>query len=95
VGGFAVSDDLLRRLLQVYACPLPQDAKMIFFGLRGCVPAVPEDLAFAEARVLKLAPVNYQNPRCVLGQMAARGGQGRGLPRQHRADGAVCGRGGG
>ena len=41
---------------------------MVFFGLRGCLPVDPEDHSFGASRTLKLAEVNYLNPRCTLGQ---------------------------
>lgn|GEM_PF-1431161 len=47
--------------------PIPED-RMVFFGLRGCLPVDPEDHSFLASRTLKLAEVNYQNPRCTLGQ---------------------------
>ncbi|MGC2352887.1 MAG: peptidoglycan-binding domain-containing protein [Candidatus Udaeobacter sp.] len=47
--------------------PIPDD-QMVFFGLRGCLPVDPEDHSFQPSRTLKVAEVNYVNPRCTLGQ---------------------------
>jgi hypothetical protein len=46
---------------------VPEDG-MVFFGLRGCLPVDPEDQSFGDVQTLKLADVNYRNPRCTLGQ---------------------------
>ncbi len=68
VGGFEVSDALLRRLLALYASPVTKEDEMVFFGFRGCVPARPEDHSFSSFQTLKLSSLNYRNPRCVIGQ---------------------------
>jgi hypothetical protein len=64
---FELSHSLLLALCARNFFPAPGDG-MIFFGLRGCLPVDPEDHSFAESQTLKLAEVNYRNPRCTLGQ---------------------------
>ena len=68
VSGFSVDDEVLRRLLAINAFPLPENAKLVFFGFRGCLPDDPKAWSFAERRTLQIAPLNYQNPRCTIGQ---------------------------
>jgi hypothetical protein len=64
---FELSHKLLLAICSRNFFPIPED-RMVFFGLRGCLPVDPEDHEFREARRLKLADVNYRNPRCTLGQ---------------------------
>ncbi len=68
VGGFSVDGEVLRRLMVINAFPLPDEVKLVFFGFRGCLPVDPSDVSFAARRTLKVAPLNYQNPRCTIGQ---------------------------
>lgn len=64
---FELTHDLMLLLCGRNFFPVPED-RMVFFGLRGCLPVDPEDHSFRAAQTLKLAEVNYQNPRCTLGQ---------------------------
>ncbi len=62
-----ITDSLLRRLCQLSAFPI-DDSEMIFFGFRGCVPTDPNDQSWSKSRTVNGSPLNYRNPRCVLGQ---------------------------
>lgn len=62
-----ISDALLRRLCQLSAFPF-DEGEMLFFGLRGCVPINPDDQTWGRTRTVSGSPLNYRNPRCVLGQ---------------------------
>ncbi len=64
---FQLTSDLLERLCAINHFPVPAEG-MVFFGLRGCLPANPDDHAFAAGRRLLVAPVDYTMPRCTLGQ---------------------------
>ena len=58
----------LKRLCEINAFTPPADA-MIFFGLRGCLPADPMDHTFRDQQtMLDFASPNYTHPRCTLGQ---------------------------
>ena len=47
-----------------------KEDKLIFFGLRGCLPAEwpKADSSFAPNQTLKLVEINYENARCTIGQ---------------------------
>jgi hypothetical protein len=49
--------------------------KLIFFGLRGCLPVGGSNAnsSFAVSHTLKLVEINYQNPRCTIGQSDTEG----------------------
>jgi peptidoglycan hydrolase-like protein with peptidoglycan-binding domain len=64
---FEINDRLMRSLCARNFFQVPEDG-MVFFGFRGCLPADPEDFSFAKTRTLSLAEVNYENPRCTIGQ---------------------------
>jgi hypothetical protein len=69
-GEFVVSGHLLERLMAINSFPRNQGDQLIFFGLRGCLPldwpnAPP---SFAPSQTLKLMEINYENPRCTIGQ---------------------------
>src|SRR5690606_28266732 len=64
---FQLTSDLLERLCAINHFPVPTGG-MVFFGLRGCLPAAPDDHAFAAERRLVATPVDYTTPRCTLGQ---------------------------
>lgn len=57
----------LRRLCEINSFPIPLD-RMIFFGLRGCLPEDDEDHEFKTEHGISIETVNYMNPRCTLGQ---------------------------
>lgn len=58
----------LQRLCEINAFEVPAD-EMVFFGLRGCLPADSMDTAFRKQQnVLDYAAPNYLNPHCTLGQ---------------------------
>lgn len=62
-----ITHSLLRRLCRLSAFPI-NESEMIFFGLRGCVPTDPDDQSWGKTRIVNGSPLNYRNPRCVLGQ---------------------------
>lgn len=64
---FEITHDLLMAICRRNLFAVPE-GELVFFGLRGCLPADPEDVSFAPSRTLKPAEVNYLNPRCTLGQ---------------------------
>lgn len=64
---FEITHELLLALSRRNLFAIPEEG-LVFFGLRGCLPADPEDVSFARSRTLKTAEVNYFNPRCTLGQ---------------------------
>jgi hypothetical protein len=64
---FVINHRLMRALCARNFFPVPEDG-MVFFGLRGCLPADPEDHSFAGSHTLNTADVNYRNPRCTIGQ---------------------------
>lgn len=64
---FEFSEEHLRRLCDLNFFPVPHDG-MIFFGLRGCLPADVDDTKFAKKHSLIVKDLNYTNPRCTLGQ---------------------------
>ncbi|HEX7120182.1 MAG TPA: peptidoglycan-binding domain-containing protein [Longimicrobiales bacterium] len=64
---FQLTAERLARLCAINHFPVPDDG-MVFFGLRGCLPADPDDHAFAAERRLIPTPVDYTTPRCTLGQ---------------------------
>lgn len=57
----------LRRLCLLNSFPAPSDG-MIIFGLRGCLPAIPSDHRFAAAHEIEMAAIDYEHPRCTIGQ---------------------------
>lgn len=63
-----VSDALLRRLCDINQFPIPKDAEMVFFGIRGALPYNPDNYAFEESRSIVITSVNYTSFRCTLGQ---------------------------
>jgi hypothetical protein len=63
----AITDALLRRLCRLSAYAI-NEKEMLFFGLRGCVPDDPDDQTWGKTQTVNGAPLNYRNPRCVLGQ---------------------------
>src|SRR5262249_4428705 len=63
-GGFILNDSILRRVMAVNAFPLDGMGGLVFFGLRGCLPADASGSAFAESQALKVASLNYNSPRC-------------------------------
>jgi hypothetical protein len=69
-----ITDALLRRLCHLSAYPINEN-EMLFFGLRGCVPIIPNDQAWGKTRTVNGAPLNYRNPRCVLGQWLPKTGE--------------------
>lgn len=64
---FTFSATHLRRLCALNAFPIPDDT-LIFFGLRGCLPADTGNQSFASEHSLLPTTLNYQNPRCTIGQ---------------------------
>jgi hypothetical protein len=64
---FILTESHLRRVCEVNSFIVPQDV-MVLFGLRGMLPANPEDHTFRGEQNVELADVNYLNPRCTLGQ---------------------------
>lgn len=63
-----VSDALLRRLCDINQFPIPKDAEMVFFGIRGALPYNPDNFAFEDSRSIVITSVNYTSFRCTLGQ---------------------------
>jgi hypothetical protein len=66
--GFKLTAHVLERLMAINSFPRKQEDQMIFFGLRGCLPASLSSSSFAEGRILKVTALNYINPRCTIGQ---------------------------
>ncbi len=64
---FNLSETDLHRLCAVNNFPVPTD-RMVFFGIRGCLPVNTSDHAFHPQQSFNLMEVNYTNPRCTLGQ---------------------------
>jgi len=69
-----ITDALLRHLCRLSAYPINEN-EMLFFGLRGCVPVNPNDQTWGKTRTVNGAPLNYRNPRCVLGQWLLKTGE--------------------
>ncbi|MCG7585181.1 peptidoglycan-binding protein [Photobacterium sp. OFAV2-7] len=65
---FTLSLDGLKALWQANLFEVP-DSGLLFFGFRGCLPATPDHgHIFQKTHNLTITDVNYQNPRCTLGQ---------------------------
>lgn len=64
---FSINESHLNRLCEVNSFPAPQD-RMIFFGIRGCLPMNTSDHRFLQQNSFNLLEVNYMNPRCTIGQ---------------------------
>ena len=64
---FSFHSKHLARLCKQNAFAIPDD-KMIFFGLRGCLPINPNDHAEAASRDLRVVEVDSTHPRCTIGQ---------------------------
>lgn len=62
-----INDAVLRRLCEVYAYKVPE-AGMLFFGLRGCLPADPFNHNVRKEQAVNAAAIDYLFPRCTLGQ---------------------------
>ncbi|MGU3387850.1 peptidoglycan-binding protein [Methylobacterium sp. D53M] len=58
---------LLRRIARQNNFVL-SDEYLVFAGIRGAMPADPDDLAFASARRVKIGPPDYESMRCTLVQ---------------------------
>lgn len=59
----------LRRLLVLNQFSLPPhsaESDLVFFGLRGCLPADAEDQGWRERVTLAVQPVDLETPRCTL-----------------------------
>ncbi len=85
---YVINSAGLRKLLTVNQFPDPPAHKMMFFGVRGCLPLDPEDFHFAPELRLRTSDVNYINPRCTLiqwrpGDGAAAAYPGSTVPSQH------------
>jgi hypothetical protein len=65
--GFTFSGVHLKRLCDINYFQ-PATGEMIFFGLRGCLPANADDNSFGAEHELGVKDLNYLNPRCTLGQ---------------------------
>ncbi len=59
---FNLSETDLHRLCAVNNFPVPTD-RMVFFGIRGCLPVNTSDHAFHPQQSFNLMEVNYTNPR--------------------------------
>jgi len=57
----------LRRLCLINSFPAPTDG-IIFFGLRGCLPVDPTNHEFGSAHDIRMTPVDFVHPRCIIGQ---------------------------
>jgi hypothetical protein len=66
---FTLSHSILERLCRANRFPIDlYSNEMVFFGLRGCLPVLPDDQSFKESHACRVEDVNYLNPRCTLGQ---------------------------
>jgi hypothetical protein len=70
---FTLADNILRRICEINSFPVPSQG-LIFFGLRGCLPANPDDQTFRTEHVLDVAAFDHVHPRCTLGQWMPEGG---------------------
>lgn len=64
---FILNEERLRRLYQLNHFPIPDD-EMLFFGLRGCLPAHLADQAFRSEHELVVVEIDHIHPRCTIGQ---------------------------
>jgi len=64
---FLFSESDMKRLCELNYFQ-PQSDGMVFFGLRGCLPAEVDDWKFGASHGLVTKELNYVNPRCTLGQ---------------------------
>lgn len=64
---FILNESNLQRLCEINHFDVATD-ELIFFGLRGCLPADIDDSSFSVQHTLQLKELNYLNPRCTLGQ---------------------------
>lgn len=58
----------LKRLASLNFFPIPETARFIFFGLRGCMPTDRTNYDFAEIHELELMKVDHKNLACTIGQ---------------------------
>jgi probable F420-dependent oxidoreductase len=64
---FTLTAAHLLRLCQINSFRLPGDG-FVFFGLRGCLPALLDDHSFAARAMVAVEAVDYRHPRCLIGQ---------------------------
>ncbi|POR40053.1 peptidoglycan-binding protein [Methylobacterium sp. V23] len=62
-----VTGDLLRRIAKQNNFLIPRDY-LVFIGIRGSTPVDPDDVNFAFARRIKIAPPDYESMRCTFVQ---------------------------
>lgn len=62
---YTLKEQHLRRLCEINNFDVPTD-RMVFFGLRGCLPVDTFDNAFAAERQVEFTDLNYVNPRCTI-----------------------------
>jgi len=64
---FTLTDTVLRRMCEINSFPVPADG-MIFVGLRGCLPANPDDQDFRTEHALEVTAYDHIHPRCTICQ---------------------------
>lgn len=64
---FQFKERQLRKLCRINSFPI-QDKKLVFFGLRGCLPADEDNHDLKGEQIFLLADIDYIHPRCTLGQ---------------------------
>ena len=62
-----LNEAILQRLCAINSFTPPTD-KMVFFGLRGCLPVDFDNTGFAASHQLELTNTNHSHARCTLGQ---------------------------
>lgn len=62
---YTLTEQHLRRLCKINNFDVPMN-KMLFFGLRGCLPVDTSDPDFAAQHDVQFTELNYVNPRCTL-----------------------------
>lgn len=64
---YTLTEQHLRRLCTINNFDVPTD-RMIFFGIRGCLPVNTSDSEFAAQHDVEITDVNYVTPRCTIVQ---------------------------
>ena len=64
---FQLDDSLLSTLWRKSNYAPPED-KMLFFGLRGCLPEKPQDQSKRSSHMMRLADIDHRHLRCTIGQ---------------------------
>jgi Putative peptidoglycan binding domain len=61
---FEINGDILQKLFKVNQFVAPEESKLIFVGIRGCLPADTQDNNFKTDVSVNIREIDYKNLRC-------------------------------